>query len=281
MNEKTFVAPSLTTEQYSDTDLSIQIAPDGLVFFASISSTNECKAFAIYPVHPDLNEDSWMDELEKILTGNVWLKGNWKSVRVLWITNKWLAVPTAYFRPEEARNFLMYHELFREYDEIHYYSIKKPETTFVFPVPGDVSQLLKNVFISFRYFPTWAPFSLHFDAAKPQGLCVLLNYGFADYFVYSQKGISNFSHFNWQEPSDILFFLAKISRDFSLDFISGNLFICGYPGLTKADEIEALIRDYFPSFCAGTTALQIEPAFKTLLRPLEIPIQLMHLYLCE
>ena len=281
MNEKIFVAPSLKTEQYSDTDLSIQIAPDGLVFFAGISSTGECKAFAMYPVHPDLNEESWMDELEKILAGNIWLKGNWKTVRVLWITNKWLAVPSAYFRPEEARNFLIYHELFREYDEVHYYSIREPETTFVFPVPGSVSQLLRNVFPSFRYFPSWAPVSLYFDAAKPQGLCVLLHYGFADYYVHSGKGISNFSRFNWQEPSDILFFLAKISRDFSLDLVSGNLIMCGYPGLAKAAATEALVREYFPSLNAGMPALQMNPAIKTQFHSLEIPVQLMNLQLCE
>lgn len=281
MNEKIFVAPSLETEQYSDTDLSIQIAPDGLFFFASISSTDECKAFAMYPIDPYLNEESWLDELEKILARNIWLKGSWKSVRVLWITDKWLAVPSPYFRPEESRNFLIYHELFREYDEIHYYSIREPETTFIFPVPGAVSQLLRNVFSSFRYFPSWAPVSLHFDVAKPHGLCVLLHYGFADYFVHSEKGISNFSYFSWQEPSDILFFLTKISRDFSLDLVSGTFIACGYPGLAKVSDTETLLREYFPSLNAGLTSLQIDPAIKTLLHPLEIPIQLMHLQLCE
>ncbi len=281
MNEKIFVAPSLRTEQYSDTDLSIQIAPDGLVFFARISSTNECKALAMHPVPPDLNEESWIDELEKILTENAWLKGNWKSVRILWITGKWISVPSAYFRPEEARNFLLYHNLFREYDEVHYYSIKKPETTFVFPVPGAVSQILRNIFPSFHYFPSWAPVSLQFDAARPQGLCVLLHYGFADYFVHSGQEISNFSRFNWQEPSDILFFLAKISRDFSIDLVSGNLIVCGYPGLKKAAETEMLIREYFPTLNARMPALQMEPAILAMLHPFEIPVQLMNLYLCE
>lgn len=281
MSEKQIVTPSIPAEQYSETDLSIQIAPDGLVFYAVNSLTHQCHALSVYQLDPEMNEESWLDALEKGLKEIYWLQGNWKSVRILWVTEKWISIPSAYFRPEEAKNFLMYHELFREYDEVHYYTIRKPSTTFVFPVPGTASHIIGKFFTSFRYYPSWAPVSLQFDSAKPQGLCVILHHAFADYFVHTLQGTDNFSRFSWQEPSDILFSLAKISRDFALDLVSDSLIVCGYPGLKKANETEALIREYFPSLNVTLPLIKVKPNITNLLSGLEIPVQLLNLPLCE
>lgn len=208
-------------------------------------------------------------------------KTNFLSICINWSGKNFTLVPSAYYKPDKAKELLEFNTGKMEEETVCVNDVK-PDIKLLFSIPTELKSVIDRIFPQheLKHSGTCAInlFFTHFQLKKAN-VYLNLQEGQIELLVKNDKQLLLYNIFETKSNEDILYYLLFSVEQFRLDPASLHLSISG--NRETDDELFTAIRKYVRhvSFAVSDKLIQRKEAFETM--PHHFYFSLLNRPLCE
>lgn len=227
-------------------ELSILLEKDGLSF--SVFDTIQKKYIGLknFPITASLDLIDKVAAIESFLEKEELFKHQYKTVKVIHSNAKQTLIPEALFQKESLKLYLQFNTQIDEYDEIHYYFLKKIAAYSIFTIDNSVSNILLEKFPDLNYLHQSAVQINYFlsESGKAESTVFLnLNYDFIDVCFIKKGKLILYNQYAFQTNNDILLYVANLFKQLRLNQEKQIVYVSGR--IQEDSEAFLLLSTYF------------------------------------
>lgn len=191
-------------------ELSIQISLNGLSFCLLDTVRNKFIALVHKTINTYSSFNEYLDILEKELELDELLNQKYKTVRLLWISNKNTLIPSSLFNANNLKQYFEFNQSLDELDEIHYTELKYAGAYSIFTIPNQIANIFSRAYNGIKFYNQQSPFienALFSNHSSEYKAFVNIEKHFFD-LIISQKGnLKLYNTFAYQTETDILYYI--------------------------------------------------------------------------
>lgn len=244
MDEFEFQDPQLASYPQASLNLSIQLSGEFLSFAIQDAAYNTLLYLKHIPFEEKGSREMYAENIVKIIDSESRLNGEFSTVKLMWISDKYTLVPHNYSEETILKQlFQLVHPL-NELDELHLTELHDSKYKLLFSFPQELAHELV------KHFPKIQIFNqlnlLHVSQGKirkdQEGSAIIVQVykDFCDIAVYQNQSIKLANPFPLQEKTDLVYNLLNICKHFEIDPAQGTLTVTDHylHGLTGHDSLK-------------------------------------------
>jgi hypothetical protein len=222
---------SLDRENTQKYHLSIQAELNGLSF--CILDIEERKYIGLrnYSFGNIFSIEEYVNRLAELFKEDGLLNIKFKSVSFIYLTRKSTLIPQSYFDKTDLKTYFKFNQSINELDEINYNYLSEINAYNVFVIPNYIANEAIKWFGSIKLFHQATPFikSIFAKDADREADCVYVNINnrFIDIAVASKEQLYLYNTFQYQNETDLLYFVLYIYKHLNMHTQRNKLLISG------------------------------------------------------
>ena len=245
MFDFTYIDETLDLNLTQSYYLSIQVNLNGLSF--CIYSPVQNKYIAL--VHKNIKQlefNDYLNFIEKEISENEFLQNSFKSVRLIWVSNKNILIPEHLFSKENIKSHFEFVQKIDEYDELHYRNINIINTVSIFTIPYQVANIFANEFKNIKFYNQQDPFLNHiYNKYTGLGkLFVNVNKEFIDVAVIENGSLLLYNNFLYKSEMDIVYFVMNVYNKYQNDSGLTDVVLSGF--IDKKSDSYLKLKEFIP-----------------------------------
>lgn len=225
---------SLDSENTQNYFLSIQADLNGFSFCILDIEKKTYLGIRHYDIKDIYSIDDYTDKLLNIFNEDKLLNKLYKSVSFIYLTQKSILIPASFFDKSNLKAYFEFNHNISELDEIHYNFLGEINAYNVFIIPNYIASKIVNRFRNVKFYHQATPFikSIFEKNANKEKECVYINMNskFVDIAVAGENRLKLYNTFQFQNETDLLYFVLYIYKQLNLDTQKNKLFISGDQG---------------------------------------------------
>ena len=235
--------------------LSIQADLDGVCFSILDKESNRYLLFRKYSYSLSHDPEIQLKNVDQAFSTDEFLQSGYSTVSFIYLTRKSTLVPGVFFDESNIRTYFEFNHSLNEYDEIHYNYISEIEGYNIFTIPSDLSNFIYSKHKNVKYFHQATPLihSVIAGLHELSGIHINLNRDFFDIVVIENSRLRLYNTFQYQNDTDLLYFVLYVIKQLKIDIASVITTICGEQ-CDKPAYYNAL-KEYIPNI------VYLEPVF--------------------
>jgi hypothetical protein len=221
---------------------------------------NKCLLLKNYQIG-DFSEEIALEKIQDILYKDEMLSKLFKSTTFIFKGPKYTLVPNEFFNPQELKTFFTFQNNINDLDELHFYNLVKAESTIIYAVPSRLADILKRKMPRIKI--------LHENAVLLETIFnklldddMVVSFGENEFTcsVISQSKIKFFNTFQYQAPSDVIFYLTGVAGQIGLNPDNIKLSVIG--AIDKDSDTGNLLKTYFKYIRYAKATSEFEYSYK-------------------
>ncbi len=222
---------SLDRENTQKYHLSIQADLNGLSFCILDLEERRYIGLRNYAFGNIFSIEEYVNRLAEVFKEDGLLNIKYKSVSIIYLTRKSTLIPRSYFDRTYLKTYFRFNQSINELDEINYNYLSEINAYNVFAVPNYIANEAIKWFGNMKLFHQATPFikSIFEKDTDREGNCVYVNINnkFIDIAVASKEQLYLYNTFEYQNETDLLYFVLYIYKQLNMDTQKNKLFISG------------------------------------------------------
>jgi hypothetical protein len=222
---------SLDLENTQIYHLSIQAELNGLSF--CILDIKESKYIGLrnYVFGNIFSIEEYVNRLEEVFKEDGLLNIKYRSVSFIYLTQKSTLIPRSYFNKTDLKTYFKFNQSINELDEINYNYLSEINAYNVFAIPNYIANEAIKWLGRMKLFHQATPFikSIFEKDGDREGDSVYVNINnkFIDIAVASKEQLYLYNTFQYQNETDLLYFVLYIYKQLNMDTQRNRLLISG------------------------------------------------------
>ncbi len=184
-----------------------------------------------YSIKDIYSINDYTDRLVKIFDNDILLGFPFGSVSFIYLTQKSILIPESYFDKSNLKSYFEFNHSISELDEINYNLLSDIDAYNVFVIPSYVANEVIKRFRDAKLYHQATPFIRSIfekDADKENdGVYVNMNNRFIDIAVAGKGKLKLYNTFQFQNETDLLYFILYVYKQLNLDTQTNKLYISG------------------------------------------------------
>ena len=283
MRDISFIDKTFDNARTENYHLSVQISPDGL-FFAILDLIKGkyivLKGYNFFLKRPRF----LLKQVKEIVGKDEMIRMKYKSINILYATNLFTLIPSAFYKDGYASDYIKFHHSFENGFIIMKDLFRQANAWCLFEMPENLSDYLKDNFpkANIRHnLCSLVEKALKDSLNYPTRSQIHLNF-FRDNFetsVINGVKLLQYNSFNYKNERDILYHILFIFDQLSLSPEESEVIIHGH--IPQVSPVYHLIKKYIrnTSFAKSDTTFQYSYTFNQL--PEHYFTSLLNVYQCE
>jgi hypothetical protein len=222
---------SLDREGTRKYHLSIQADLNGLSFCILDIEERKYLGLRNYGFENVLSLEDYVNKLAEIFKNDELLNTQYKSGSFIYLTQKSTLIPESYFDRSDLKTYFKFNQSINELDEINYNYLSEINAFNIFAVPNYIANEVIKWLGDVKLFHQATPFikSIFEKDIDREGDCVYVNMNnkFIDIAVASRDRLYLYNTFQYQNETDLLYFVLYIYKQLNLNTQKNKLFISG------------------------------------------------------
>lgn len=225
---------SLEKEKTQNYFLSIQADLNGFSFCILDIEKKTYLGIRHYDIKDVYSLDDFTDKLLKIFNEDELLNKSFKSVSFIYLTQKSILIPASFFDKSNLKAYFEFNHSLSDLDEIHYNFLSEIDAYNVFVIPNYIASEIIKRFENVKLYHQATPFiksifEKNIDRDS-DGVYVNMNDKFIDIAVARENRLNLYNTFQFQNETDLLYFVLYIYKQLNLDTKKNKLFVSGQQG---------------------------------------------------
>jgi hypothetical protein len=222
---------SLDRENTQKYHLSIQADLNGLSFCILDIEERKYTGLRNYSFGNIFSIEEYVNRLAEVFKNDELLNIKYKSASFIYLTRKSTLIPRIYFDRTYLKTYFKFNQSINELDEINYNYLSEINAYNVFAVPNYIANEAIKWFGNMKLFHQATPYikSIFEKDTDREGDCVFVNINnkFIDIAVASKEQLYLYNTFEYQNETDLLYFVLYIYKQLNMDTQKNKLFISG------------------------------------------------------
>ena len=222
---------SLDRENTQNYHLSIQADLNGLSFCILDIEKRIYLGLRNYGFEKVLSIDEYVDKFKEVFKNDILLSRQYKSSSFIYLTQKSTLIPENYFDRSDLKTYFKFNHSINELDEIHYNFLSEINAFNIFVIPNYVANEVIKWLENVKFFHQATPFikSIFNKDVNKEGDCVYVNMNnkFIDIAVAAKGQLYLYNTFQYQNETDLLYFILYIYKQLNLNTRKNILLISG------------------------------------------------------
>lgn len=219
---------NLTAEQSERYNLSIRIGDGGLAFAGYISGDVHTFFYETASLDADI---SYIDALKNIFFENECMKYVYKSLNVIYVTEKYTIVPDDVYIEKSKDELFSFCVIPTEKCKIMSQRIENQNFVILYELDSEAYEFLVRSFVNVNFahalsplLTVWQQSSLE---AYPKHVYVNVRQGIVDIVGFEQGNLLFANSFPYEKENDLLYFVMYVSKQLGINQLEDELFFCG------------------------------------------------------
>lgn len=212
-------------------NLSIQVNLNGFSFCILDPVRKKHIVFSNINFEKELAFDDFLDFLEAYINNNALLNHSYKSIKLIWLSNKNTLIPCDYFNKENLKKYFEFNQKLDDLDEIHYNELNYVNAYSVYTIPYQIANIFIKQFPKLKFYNQQIPFieqvlfKYHSETKK---VFVNINNDFIDLCITENEKLLLYNNFSYKTELDIIYFIMYIFDQFELKTEDTELILSGF-----------------------------------------------------
>jgi len=216
-----------TTQSY---ELSIQLNLNGLSFCLLDTIRNKYIALQNYSLKPDNSFDDYLDSIESLLKSNELLNQKFKSVKLIWLSNKNTLIPSSLFITTNLKSYFEFNQKINDLDEIHYTELKYANAYSVFTIPNQIATIFTRLYPKIRFYNQQSPiieYALFNSNSNEHKVYVNVESYFFDLTITYANKLLIYNNFIYKNAVDMLYYIMYSFDQLNINAETTELILSG------------------------------------------------------
>lgn len=248
MHELSLVDTTFHKEKTHLYHLSIQADLNGFSFCLFDNGQKKHVVFRKYVLQTQLLIENFLMQVTALFKNDDLLSLPYASASFMFLSQKSTLIPDSYFDKNLLKSYFEFNQPLDVLDEIHYNYIPSLDAFNIFALHTYIAAEINNHLQGVRFYHQAMPFIekvLEYSTAKQkQVMAVGLNHHFFDVVLSSGNQLKLYNTFQYNGPSDLLYFILFICKQFTIDPRQLDLLLSGE--LSDLLTYSEAIREYIP-----------------------------------
>jgi hypothetical protein len=248
MNELSLIDNTFRKERTNICYLSMQADLHGLSFTIFDNQQKKHVVFRKYFLQMGNDVERFLKQMTELLKTDDLLKLPYSSSVFSFLSQKSTLIPDAYFDQHVLKSYLSFNHELNNLDEIHFNYIPSTDAYNVFALHTYIASAISNHFKGVRFIHQAMPLieriSEESNLRQKQIMAVNMNHDFFDLVLCSGGLIKLYNTFQYQGPSDLLYFILYICRQFEIEPLHLELLLAGE--LSEMMSYRDAVKQYVP-----------------------------------
>ncbi len=222
---------SLKGENTRNYHLSIQADLNGFSFCILDIEKKTYLGLRHYEIKDVYSIDDYTDKLVGIFDSDKLLAGSFGSVSFIYLTQKSILIPESFFEKSNLKAYFEFNHSINELDEIHYNFLGEINAFNVFIIPNYIANEVTKRFGGVMLYHQATPFIKSIfekdNDRESDSVYVNMNNKFIDIAVAGSNRLNLYNTFQFQNETDLLYFVLYIYKQLNLDAHRNKLYISG------------------------------------------------------
>jgi hypothetical protein len=193
-------------------------------------------------------QENFLKLMTELLKTDDLLKLPYSSSIFSFLSQKSTLIPDAYFDQHVLKSYLSFNHELNNLDEIHFNYIPSVDAYNVFALHTYIASAISNHFKGVRFIhqamPLIEKISEESELRQKRIMAVNMNHDFFDLALCSGGMVKLYNTFQYQGPSDLLYFILYICRQFEIDPLQLELNLSGE--LSEMMSFRDAVKEYVP-----------------------------------
>lgn len=218
--------------------LSILFSADGFSFTIFDEFNYPLSTRKIYASMTSLSSE----QIGEVLKQQEELNVNYTTVQLICESDLYTVIPSAFFRPEEAKNYLQFQHELPTYETVIYNEIAECSVVSIFSIPKALKAALE------MSYPTLQPqhqlssiLGLKTQMEAPLMMHVWMRFKKLDIVLFNNANLQLANCYPYNSPEDAVYYILNVFDKLQLDAQSCDLSISN---LSMCPELEPLMKSY-------------------------------------
>ncbi len=226
-----FIDKSLNRENTQNYHLSIQADLSGFSFCILDIKKRIYLGLRSYTFEKIYSTEDYADKLTEVFKEDKLLDCQYKSGGFIYLSQKSTLIPEIFFDKENLKAYFEFNQSLNELDEIHFNFLAEINAYIIFAIPNYVVNEIIGRFENVKLFHQATPLiKIIFknkDIKEHERVYVNMNNKFIDIAVVAGNRLCLYNTFQFQNETDLLYFILYIYKQLNLDTRKNKLFISG------------------------------------------------------
>jgi hypothetical protein len=222
---------SLDKENTQNYHLSIQADLSGFSFCILDVKKNIYLGFRHYDFEKIYSIDDYVDRLTELFNEDDLLGWQFDSSSFIYLTQKSTLIPEIFFDESNLKAYFEFNQHLNELDEINYNYLSEINAYNIFAIPNYIVNLILSRLNNVNLFHQATPFIkiIFENRINKAGKSAYLNLNnkFIDIAVTAENRLCLYNTFQFQNETDLLYFILYIYKQLDLNTGKDKLFIAG------------------------------------------------------
>jgi hypothetical protein len=248
MHELSLVDATFQKERSDLYHLSIQADLSGFSFCLFDNHQNKHVVFRKYILQTNMLIENFLKHTEELFKTDDLLLLPYASSSFMFLSQKSTLIPDSYFDKSLLKSYFEFNHTLGALDEIHYNYIPSVDAYNVFALHTYIATAISNQLKGVRFYHQALPLIekvLEYSTAKQKQIMAIgLNNQFFDIMVCSGDKLKLYNTFQYNGPTDLLYFILFICKQFNIEPRQLELLLSGE--LSDLITYSEAIREYIP-----------------------------------
>lgn len=292
MNNLTLLDEKFDSSKTMSYHISIQLSLNGYSF--AILDNVESRYIVLkhinfpkpYSLKDSTNENSFYDKIKEILREDEFLNKDYRSVKLIFETQKSTIVPSELFEITKLKSYFDFNHVLEENESVNYAKLSNINAYCVFALPSFLTTILVNKYRNIKFYQQSNPYIEYINnrtyrirnAANQKRVYVNVSNGFFDIYVADAKNLLLHNCYSYQGDTDFAYYVLNTYEQLGLNPEFDEIYLSGIIGVK--DSLIELLKKYikFVKYMKLNTVFKYSRTFN------EIPehsfVNLFNLYSC-
>ncbi len=246
MHDFAFIDETFDLNLTQSYKLSIQVNLNGLSFCVLDPVQNKYISLVNFKFNFDEFND-YLNKLEDLLNNDKLLKLNYKSVKLVWVSNHNNLIPNKLFDLSYIKDHFEFIHKMDDLDELHYNDISIIESKSVFTLPSQVANIFIRKYPNIHFYNQQTPFIDHILKkyhSTTNKMFISINKDFIDTAITKNGKLLLYNNFQHKSDMDIIYFVMNIYNQYKNQTGNTEVFISG--SIHKTSELYNNIIKFIP-----------------------------------
>ena len=248
MHELSLVDATFLKEKTNLYHLSIQADLNGFSFCVFDNHQQKHIVFRKYILQTHMLIENFLKQTEELFKADDLLLLPYASSSFMFLSPKSTLIPDSYFDKNQLKSYFEFNHPLDTLDEIHYNYIPSVDAYNVFTLHNYIATAFSNQFKGIRFYHQAMPFIekvLEYSTANQKEVVAIgLYHHFFDIMISSGDRLKLYNTFQYNGPSDVLYFILFICKQFNINPRQLELLLSGE--LSDLMTYSEAIREYIP-----------------------------------
>ena len=245
MQDFAFIDETIDINLTQSYKLSIQACLSGLSFCVLDPVRNKYIALIHQNFDKELEFDNLLDKIEEYLNKNDILNNQFKSVKLIWVSNKNILIPSVLFSDQNLKKYFEFNQSLNDLDEIHFKELKYSETYSVYTIPNQIANIFINKYSNIKFYNQQIPFlnhtlfKYHSETSK---VFIHVNDDFFDLAITKNGKLLLYNNFIYKNELDMIYYIMYAFDRFKFNTETTELILSGI--ISKESSAYIKIKDF-------------------------------------